>query len=797
MEILIFLFLVVILVLIIQQKNSYAKEAQKLQDELRQLKEEVTRLSLPSLQETIIVQQPPPPQPVKQEEVKPELPEAVYEKPLEETLFVIREEEVIEPPVLKKEEPVYTSPPKPKKPGFFERNPDLEKFIGENLISKIGIAILVLAVGFFVKYAIDNEWIGTVGRVAIGIGCGAILIGLAHKLQKNYTAFSSVLVGGGLAVFYFTISLAYHEYRLFPQLTAFIIMVVITSFAVLLSLLYDRQELAIISLIGGFATPFIASSGNGNYISLFIYLIILNSGLLVISYKKAWRLLNLLAFIFTVIIYAGWLLFGYHNDVTVYRNGFIFATIFYLLFLAINIAHNVKENKRFIASDFGILLANTCLYFSAGLYLLTETGLPGYRGIFSASMGIFNMALSYILFRNKKTDNNILYLLIGITLTFVSLTAPIQLKGNNITLFWASEAVLLYWLYRKSGIKLMLLASGMISIAMLLSLVMDWINVYGGDVFTTASLTGKSNIIPIIINKAFITTLYAALSCWVLWALYRRSEKTESGIYAALPAKTFYLIAGILLLYLSGLLEICYQFNSRYPGMGLGTLYGTMYTLAFITVFAFASLWFHLFKAPVYTLAVYATGVLVHLLFVANAYQVQTLIQNGNLASAHFTAHWVSALLFIVIIVQLIRLLSSGATGIKNYGIAAWVISLVSVAFIGMEGSLLSNSLFSGADNPVAYVQRVYIKTGLPILWGLSSFVLMWLGMRNKFRALRIISLVLFGITLLKLFLFDIRNIPVAGKIAAFFSLGVLLLVVSFMYQRLKKIIIEDEKKEP
>jgi uncharacterized membrane protein len=71
----------------------------------------------------------------------------------------------------------------------------------------------------------------------------------------------------------------------------------------------------------------------------------------------------------------------------------------------------------------------------------------------------------------------------------------------------------------------------------------------------------------------------------------------------------------------------------------------------------------------------------------------------------------------------------------------------------------------------------------------------MWLGMRYKYKPLRIISLLLFSITLLKLFLFDIRNIPIAGKIAAFFCLGVLLLVVSFMYQRLKKIIIEDEEK--
>jgi uncharacterized membrane protein len=69
--------------------------------------------------------------------------------------------------------------------------------------------------------------------------------------------------------------------------------------------------------------------------------------------------------------------------------------------------------------------------------------------------------------------------------------------------------------------------------------------------------------------------------------------------------------------------------------------------------------------------------------------------------------------------------------------------------------------------------------------------------MRYKFRPLRIFSLALFLITLLKLFLFDIRDIPIAGKIAAFFCLGVLLLVVSFMYQRLKKIIIDNEAKIP
>jgi len=57
---------------------------------------------------------------------------------------------------------------------------------------------------------------------------------------------------------------------------------------------------------------------------------------------------------------------------------------------------------------------------------------------------------------------------------------------------------------------------------------------------------------------------------------------------------------------------------------------------------------------------------------------------------------------------------------------------------------------------------------------------------------LRIISLGVFAITLGKLFLYDIRNVPPGGKIAAFILLGVLLLTVSFMYQRLKAMLIDQ-----
>ena len=105
-------------------------------------------------------------------------------------------------PVLEK--PVVQKPPKPAKP-----KTDLEKWIGEHLIAIIGIGVLVLGLVFFVKYAIDKNWINEIGRVCIGVLSGAALITLAHKLRKTYRTFSSILVGGGIAVLYFTITIAF------------------------------------------------------------------------------------------------------------------------------------------------------------------------------------------------------------------------------------------------------------------------------------------------------------------------------------------------------------------------------------------------------------------------------------------------------------------------------------------------------------------------------------------------------------------------------------------------------------
>lgn len=281
----VFLFL---LITLLSRSGEQKRLLEDLYDKVNELSGEIKNLRQHQKQESFT----PPPRPVippllvyKKEEEKP-IPQVSVPEPAPVPI----EEPVPEPapiPVL----PQAVSPGLPEllkptaaavesqasyQPEFIpeKEERDYEKFIGENIANKIGIAVLVLGISFFIKYAIDKDWIHESGRVIIGLISGGILIGFAHYFRNQYRSFSSVLVGGGLSVFYFSIAFAFHQYHLISQTTAFISMVIISGLGVFLSLFYNRQELAILATIGGFITPFLVSTGQDNYSALFTYLCI-------------------------------------------------------------------------------------------------------------------------------------------------------------------------------------------------------------------------------------------------------------------------------------------------------------------------------------------------------------------------------------------------------------------------------------------------------------------------------------------------------------------------------------------
>ena len=564
-------------------------------------------------------------------------------------------------------------------------------------------------------------------------------------------------------------------------------MLLITILAVVLSMLYNRQELAIISLVGGFVTPFLVSTGSGNFVTLFSYLLILNTGLLAIAYNRSWRILNMLAFGFTTLLFFLWIIqLGSATPSSTYKYGFMFATAFYILFFAINIANNIKEKRQFIASDFSIILANTALYFTVGLYFLTAMGAEDYKGLFTALMGAFNLIVSWILFRKQQVDRNILYLLIGITVSFVSLAAPVQLQGNNITLFWASEAVLLYWLYQRAKINIIRLASMTVWIAMLVSLLIDW-----GQFHFSSRIQHL-----IVFNRGFITTTYAALSSYLLFVLRKKESSETKDWMAVWRVGDVFLVVSLILAFAAGALEINYQFSHYFPRTPIGVQYLLLFTYSFIAIIYMMSKrkqrtglaprpTSYLLKAclVIYVLSISANFIFLHLALTENQY------------SAHIIAHWAAMIVLGIIYFTIIDRLRTNYKETQNAPLVTWLLSCWLVIYLSCEVSFAVQNIYYDGRNSLPMIEQAFIKSGLPILWGLCSFAFMWLGMKYKYRPLRIISLSLFTITLIKLFAFDIRNISAGGKIAAFFCLGVLLLIISFMYQRLKKIIIEDVEK--
>jgi uncharacterized membrane protein len=88
-------------------------------------------------------------------------------------------------------------------------------------------------------------------------------------------------------------------------------------------------------------------------------------------------------------------------------------------------------------------------------------------------------------------------------------------------------------------------------------------------------------------------------------------------------------------------------------------------------------------------------------------------------------------------------------------------------------------------------------KIGLSILWGAYALFLVVVGIYFKKRHLRIGAIVLLGVTLAKLFLYDISQLSTIGKTGVFVSVGILMLIVSFLYTKYKTVIFGIDENLP
>ena len=809
MEIVLLLAILVIVVMVFTRINTRFKE---IQDSIHALHKKINELkSDPKPSEATIKK-------TEATVIKP----VEVEKPI--TPPSIKETIAPPPPSIIKPVPQPINTPRPVQASkkswyetFKENNPDLEKFIGENLINKIGILILVLGISFFVKYAIDKDWINEPARVGIGVLCGALVMGVAHKLKKNYAAFSSVLVAGAIGILYFTIAIAFHEYQLFSQTVAFIIMVVITAFATLVSVSYNRQELAVLSLIGGFAVPFMVSTGEGNYVVLLTYIAILDVGILAISYFKKWKLVTVLAFVFSSLLYSIWMIVTLWDHKLPYQGALLFATLFYLIFSITIVLHNIRNKGTLSVIEYLILVANTFLFFSLGLTIIHSWGI-NFKGLFTLLLALYNMVYAFILYKKFGLDKNAIYLLIGLALTFVTLTIPIQFEGNQITLFWAAEAVLLFWLSLKSKINSFKMGAIIVQGLTLFSLLMDW-----------TQYDFPINPLNVILNPLFIAGIVVCASL-VLTTFILKKESAPSKILGITFHPSSYSkilwIGAVLVGYVTGLLETSYQAN-QYLSNSASAL---SFSVAYHFLFSSVVLWFISKQKNIVLMDILlAIGIFNLVLYIVYFYKlpttelVENIVENTSTAFAFYFHYLILACLVFTGLQLYKRTQNEPKRRLLNLKIMPWLFVFAIVYVLSNE--VMVHSLHFApqivnktelaerfpVENATDYYfnydktdfvevqfssfKRQIIKIGYPILWGVFAFVFLIIGIKRQWKSLRIIALSLLGLTIVKLFVYDINNVSETGKIIAFILLGVLILIISFVYQKIKKLVVDETPK--
>lgn len=689
------------------------------------------------------------------QETKDKTPEVEEETP--ETIEEPVEEEQEEPAMAMEEEEEIEE--------YATSETNFEKYIGENLFGKIGILIFIIGIGFFVKYAIDQNWINETARTLMGYAVGAGMLVLAERLHKRYHTFSSLLAGGAFGIYYLITAIAFHYYALFSHTIAFVILCVTTIFMSAVSVLYDRKELAVTALVGGFIAPFIISTDSSSIISLQIYITILNIGMFCLAMYKKWAILPMVSFAFTYIILWGTTALGSFSDseaVTTYPTLFAFATLFYVIFLlpvVFILRTQYGENTRL--GLLGIITANSFMYLIYGDFLLqhfeASSDTTAYLAFFIAAV---NLAIHlYLRFRVEGQDT-LRNLMLGLAVTFASMGIPILFSAANVLMVWAAESVLLLWLFTKEKNRIYELASAVLLLLTLGALA------YYRTTDTFIHDTGDS----LFFNGAFFVTTFVSIAYYVVAVIMQFNKELFSDtkrLIAYTPCNAIAYALGFSILFLA--------FRDNFH--------------------------FHL-EQPI---SEYASLLTANIMLLGGALILRNRFEISENKLAYEISLYLAGILF--------------AMTVWNYTapeglLLRWLMALVTIAYMAycMRGQLLVTSNQRNLHIEYSIIStlmwltltrlllitfnEVNFSTAFSLSLGIAAFILMCIGMRYHSKEIRIVSLAEFGIVIGKLILNDVWAMPALGKIIVFISLGAILLILSFLYQKLKDALFNEKEQE-
>ncbi len=652
----------------------------------------------------------------------------------------------------------------------------LEQRIGTRWVLFAGVITVIFAVGFFLKYAYDSGWIGPTGRVIIAAVSGlvALVVGEVTR-RRDYGIAAKGVTALGFAILYAAVFSAYGYYGLINSAPAFVLAIFVTAAAMLYAVSLNEIVVAFLSLLGGFLTPLLVSTGENRPIALFCYVLVLGVGAMLCAYHRKWRAVNLLAFVGTFALYTGWFEKFYRHTMRstdgppeqiAIALGWL--GVFFVIYLVLPMLYELIKKVKAREEDVLLVLANAAVV----LYYLWTILFDKYRtplAFCALVLCAAHLVMMSVVIRRCKEDLNLRLALLAIGLFFLTIAVPLYLKMYAVAMAWAVEGVILVVIglrYRSVWTQV----GG--AVALLLS--------FGQLLHRLPMHTGAFDL---VFNSAFGTWCFVAGALLVCHIIYRRTSLLAED-QRGLIAEVLYAAATLLLM---GAVAMEWYWHCRY-NVAAGAVGNRLFLKGMVIILTAFPL--VLLVRPICPRGTVCRNLAAGL---AGAGAIFTMVVFSRFYSSSFVifanVDFGIALVFVAALFAAGWLLSKELEEDQYNRLFATAFALAGIFVLWV---LLTEEIYlywycrnRFAEKIVnwKFLSHMYIS----VMWAVYGAALMTVGFWRKSKILRYIALGLFALLLVKVFILDTSTVKNVYRIAAFFATGVTLVGVSYLYQFLKK----------
>ena len=319
---------------------------------------------------------------------------------------------------------------------------DWEQVLGRNWFAIIGGVAVVLGIGFFLKLAFDNNWIGDTGRIALGIVVGLGFLGVGEYAQRRVPRWAQSVTASGAAILYLSIYAAFGLYQLIRPDAAFLLLAVVVAAAALLALRYESIVIALLGVAGAFLSPVLLGTDLPDVRLVTVYILLVDVGILAISTFRNWRWLTLVGLVASYGIFGYWLSeFPGHSPLTTY----IVLTGVFLTFAAATPLFHILWRRMPGVSDLSLMSINASVYFLLTTIVLLDD-YEGWFGLIAFSLALFYGLMALAAFKRSGTPARVAVFALAIASVFLTMGVPLQFSGYSVAVSWVAQGVAMVWM---------------------------------------------------------------------------------------------------------------------------------------------------------------------------------------------------------------------------------------------------------------------------------------------------------------------------------------------------------------